>query len=328
MRIPSELIQNFVTSEFSPKLNSSGEYIIHSPFNHDTKGKLYINKNTGQWIDFKGGDKDQGGFLKFVMMYLDLNYKDAIQYLIENYSLVVPQKTEEEKKEEIDNKNLLKEFIKDAKPKLFGNGKNLGIFGNKAYKYVLDRKLDEYYYPMLGYCFNPDSDFHQRIFIPFYENKKIVYGITRSIEKDSYLRYLNIKKLNSKDYVFNIDNVIDSCVICEGTFDAMSLIPEMGAVSMLSADIGAKQMEKIFDREVRNIIYVPDKDKTGKIKLEKNIKKLIQYCPYNGLNIYIYEIPEVDCKDLNDLKIKTGKNYILKSECSKYGNNLFERSIW
>ena len=113
MRIPSELIQNFITSEFSPKLNSSGEYIIHSPFNHDTKGKLYINKNTGQWIDFKGGDKDQGGFLKFVMMYLDLNYKDAIQYLIENYSLVVPQKTEEEKKEEIDNKNILKEFIKD-----------------------------------------------------------------------------------------------------------------------------------------------------------------------------------------------------------------------
>ena len=188
--------------------------------------------------------------------------------------------------------------------------------------------MDEFYYPGLGYCFNPDSDFHQRIFIPFYEDKKIVYGITRSIEKDSYLRYLNIKKLNSKDYVFNIDNVIDSCVICEGVFDAMSLVPEMGAVSMLSADIGVKQMEKLFDREVRNIIYVPDKDKTGKIKLEKNIKKLIQYCPYNGLNVYIYEIPEADCKDLNDLKIKTGKNYILKSECSKYGDNLFERSIW
>ena len=55
MKIPSSLIQSFVTTEFNPKTTSSGEYVIHSPFYDDKKGKLYINKESGVWIDFKGG---------------------------------------------------------------------------------------------------------------------------------------------------------------------------------------------------------------------------------------------------------------------------------
>lgn len=327
MRIPSSLIQNFITSEFTPKLNSSGEYIIRSPFNHDTKGKLYINKDSGQWIDFKGTENDSGGFLKFVMMYFDIGYREAIDYLVSNYNLATPQKSEEEIKEENNNKDILREFILTAKPRLFKDVKNLSPLGQKAYQYILDRKLDPYYYPMLGYCDSPGTMYNERIFIPFYEDKKIVYGITRSLEKETKYRYINLPKLNSKDYVFNIDNVIDSCVICEGTMDAMSLVPEMGAVAMLSADFGPKQMEKLFDREVRRIIYVPDHDATGMSKMDRNIKKIIQYCPYNGLEIYVFDVPE-GCKDLNDMKIKTGKNYILKKECHRYGDNLFQRSIW
>ena len=327
MKIPSSLIQNFITSEFTPKLNSSGEYIIRSPFNHDTKGKLYLNKDTGQWIDFKGTENDSGGFLKFVMMYLGIGYREAINYLVSNYNLITPQKTEEEKKEETNNKNILKEFIINAKPRLFRDGTNLTESGKKAYEYILGRKLEEEYYPKLGYCECPGTMYDKRVFIPFYEDKKIVYGITRSIEKDTKYRYINLPKLNSKDYVFNIDNVVDSCVICEGTMDAMSLVPDMGAIAMLSADFGIKQMEKIFDREARKIIYVPDQDKTGLAKMDRNIKKIIQYCPYYGLEIYVYDVPE-GCKDLNDMKIKTGKNYILKNECHRYGDNLFERSIF
>ena len=92
MKIPSSLIQNFMTSEFSPKLTSSGEYVIHSPFVNDKKGKLYVNKETGQWIDFKAsGDRRtdlfSGSFLVFVREYFGFSTNgEAIRYLVDNYN--------------------------------------------------------------------------------------------------------------------------------------------------------------------------------------------------------------------------------------------------
>lgn len=78
-------------------------------------------------------------------------------------------------------------------------------------------------------------------------------------------------------------------------------------------------MERFTKKKPKTIIYVPDQDETGIKKMQKNINKIITYCPYQGLNIYIYNIPK-ECKDLNDMKVKTGKDYILKKECIRYGS--------
>lgn len=311
MKIPSSLIQTFVTSEFNAKVNSSDEYIIKSPFVDDRKGKLYINKKDGRWIDFKGGDS--GGFLKFVKEYMGfISNSEVIRYLIENYDFkLTPEK---EAKENINNKKILQDFILKDKPKLFGDGNNLGLFGKKAYEYVRARNLEEEYYPKLGYIYNPNSKFNERIFIPFFENYKLVYFITRAIDPKNLLRYMNADKIDSKQFVFNIDKINEETIICEGTFDAMSITSDQAATCLLSADIGIKQMEKLFDREVKSIIYVPDNDETGHKKMAANIKKILTYCPYTGLKVYVYNLPD-HIKDLNELKIKTGKNYILKKEC-------------
>jgi 5S rRNA maturation endonuclease (ribonuclease M5) len=333
MKIPSALIQNFFTSEFDVKKNSTGEFIIHSPFVNDKKGKLYIDPITGKWIDFKASGKRsidvyQGGFLTFVKEYFGLSSnKEAILYLVENYDLKAPQELIKEEKEDLDNKKVLEEFIKKDKPKLFGNCENLGLFGKVAYKYVQDRDLDEYYYPTLGYVYNPSSTYHKRVIIPFFEEKKLVYFISRSIEKDAFLRYITPSKLDSKNYLFNIDNINEEVVLCEGTFDSMSLTRDQASTCLLSADISTKQLEKLFDKKVKKIIYVPDSDETGRIKMDKNISKILTYCPYTGLDIYVYNIPK-PYKDLNELKIGTGKNYILYKECEKYGENLFSKKIF
>lgn len=325
MKIPSTLIQNFMTSEFSPKLTSSGEYVIRSPFVDDKKGKLYVNKDTGQWIDFKAsGDRRtnifSGSFLVFVKEYLGFNTNDeAIKYLVDNYNFKLEPKTEKETKEEIDNKKVLKDFIVKDGLKLFGDGTNLGMFGQMAYKYVLDRKLDPSYYPKLGYVFNPKSKFDKRVVVPFFEDEKMVYFITRTIDPKNMLRYMNPDKLDSKGYVFNIDKINEEVILCEGVFDAMSITAEQPATCLLSADIGIKQLSKLYEKKPKTIIYVPDQDETGLKKMQRNITKLITYCPYQGLNIYIYNVPS-GCKDLNDMKIKTGKDYILKKECTKYGD--------
>lgn len=311
MKIPESLIQTFVTSEFQTKLNSSNEYIIKSPFVDDRKGKLYINKNSGQWIDFKGGDS--GNFLKFVREYMGFNSNnEAVKYLVDNYDFKVDKVLKNEK-EDIDAKEILREFILKDRPKLFKEG-NLGIFGQKAFEYVKARNLEDEYYNDLGYIFNPKSKFNERIFIPFFEDYKLVYFITRAVDPKNLIRYMNVPKLDSKNYVFNIDKINEETIICEGTFDAMSIVSDQAATCLLSADIGIKQMEKLFDKEVKSIIYVPDNDETGHKKMANNIKKILTYCPYSGLKIYVYNLPD-HIKDLNELKIKTGKNYILKKEC-------------
>ena len=331
MKIPSSLIQNFMTSEFSPKLTSSGEYVIRSPFVDDKKGKLYVNKETGQWIDFKASgmrstDYTSGSFLLFVKEYLGFNTNnEAIKYLVDNYNFEI-EKTEKEIKQNEDNKKILRDFILKDGFKLFGDGNNLGMFGKMAYKYILDRKIDETYYSKLGYVYNPKSRYHQRVVIPFFEDEKMVYFITRAIDPKNMLRYMNPNKLDSKEYVFNLDKINEDVILCEGVFDAMSITADQPASCLLSADIGVKQLEKIFDKKPNTIIYVPDQDETGIKKMQRNINKLITYCPYQGLNIYIFYVPE-GCKDLNDMKVKTGKNYILKKECIRYNDSILNRRI-
>ena len=325
MKIPSSLIQNFMTSEFSPKLTSSGEYVIHSPFVNDKKGKLYVNKETGQWIDFKAsGDRStdlfSGSFLVFVREYFGFSTNgEAIRYLIDNYNFELEPKSDEEIKQENDNKKVLKDFILKDGLKLFKDGQNLGMFGRKAYNYALSRKLDESYYPTLGYVFNPKSKFDKRVVVPFFEDGKMVYFLTRAVDPNNPIRYMNPDKLDSKEYVFNIDKINEEVILCEGTFDAMSITKDQPASCLLSADIGTKQLSKIYEKKPKTIIYVPDQDEVGLKKMQRNINKIITYCPYTGLNIYIYNVPK-GCKDLNDMKIKTGKDYILKKECIKYGD--------
>lgn len=330
MKIPKQLIQNFITSEFDYKKTSTGEYIIHSPFNTDKKGKLYINEETGQWIDFKGGDDDKGSFLTFVRKYFDLsNNSEALKYLISNYSLG-DSSFEEEIKEVIKPNEIIDSFLSKDKPVFFTNPNELGIFGRKAYNYVLSRKLEPEYLSKLGYVFNDKSRYNGRIIIPFYENDRMVYFISRAIDPKNPIRYLNIEKLDSKEFVFNIDSIQEGgdVIICEGTMDCMSITKDQSAICMLSADIGIKQMEKIFSKHPKTIIYVPDKDITGEKKLKSNINKIITYCPYD-IEILIYDIPG-NYKDLNELKIATGKNYILKKECKKWEpkKELFSNSLF
>ena len=326
MKIPASLVKDFVTSEFPEnRLTTTGEYCVNSFFEEDKKRKLYINAETGVFICFKSGIS--GSFLKLVREYAGLNtVNEALEYLVQNYSFKF-DKTEEIKTIKEEDRQVLVDFMTKDRPVFFKDPTKLGSFGKKAYSYLLNRKLEEEYYPQLGYVFNQNSKYNERVIIPFYENGKIVYFITRAIDPNNPIRYFNASGLDSKQYVFNIDKINEEVVIAEGSFDAMSITTDQAATALLSADIGLTQLEKIFKKKPKSLIYVPDHDETGRKKMDSNIKKILTYCPYTGLEIYIFDVPN-GCKDLNDMKIKTGKNYILKKECEKYGSNLFSRSIF
>src|SRR5574344_2420455 len=55
MKIPSNLIVNFLYSEFQPKPTSTAELRINSPFEEDTKFHCYISPEKSVYTDFKGG---------------------------------------------------------------------------------------------------------------------------------------------------------------------------------------------------------------------------------------------------------------------------------
>ena len=152
------------------------------------------------------------------------------------------------------------------------------------------------------------------------ENGKLAYFQARSIDKNNPLRYLNPAGLDTKGFVFNYDKLNDEeLIICEGPFDAMSL-DEQVATSLCSGDLSSKQVKKILEKaHPKNLIFVVDQDKTGKEKLEKNINTFTTYADYSP-NIYIFN-PTDGCKDMNELKVKTGKNFILRSECEKYNKS-------
>jgi len=315
MKIPTSLIQKFMLAEFNNIKESDEEYNMNSPFVKDTNKKFYMNKYNGKWIDYK--DHSSGYFLTFIKRYLNMPYNEIISYLLDNYDFNLDTRTEEQKKEDDNNYAAINNFFCSVRPRLFNlNGELVG-YEKEAFNYLSNRKIDSSYIKKICYIDGSNTKYDKRVFIPFFENGKVVYGVARTTEPNNILRYLNIKGMDSKKYLFNIDNINEEVVICEGVFDAMSLTVDQPATALLSADIGREQLKKLFDKKVKTIIYVPDKDETGKKKMNSNISKLFNYCPYEDLDIYIFDVPD-GCKDLNDMVIKTGKNYILKKECRRY----------
>jgi DNA primase len=103
-------------------------------------------------------------------------------------------------------------------------------------------------------------------------------------------------------------------VIAEGLMDILSLDNQIG-FPILSAHLSKTQLIKLFEKLPKKIILVPDTDKTGKETLQRNIDLIYTYKPASiKTEILIYNIPD-EYKDLNEMKIKTGKNYIDDNEC-------------
>ena len=328
MKIPSNLIVNFLYSEFQPKPTSTAELRINSPFEEDTKFHCYISPEKSVYTDFKGGS---GTMTNFFERYfnevkgLDVHgVRNIIFYLIRNYGTSEQKQKLEEAftSTVIDGSGIIKTFLENDKPKFFGKEKTLGEYGKICLRYLQQRKMSDSYIAKMGYVFNEKSKYNGRVIIPYFENGEFVYFQGRDINKDAELRYLNPEKLDTKEFVFNIDDITDELIIAEGPFDAMSM-DEQTATCMDSGDLGEKQIMKIFSKKPNTIIYCPDQDETGARKMDKNIENLYRLCPYTeNLKIYIFNVPK-PYKDLNEMKVGNGKNFILKKECELYKKKVF-----
>jgi hypothetical protein len=319
MIIPKQTLLNFLQDNFGEvKETSSGEFRINSPYQNDTKFHLYINAAKNVFNDFKSGEK--GSLITFISEFLQIPKNRVLITMVREYS----------NRSDLMNFSMPKdEVVKNLElPSglTFFSEKSGGIIYDIAWNYLEGRGIPRQNILHLGYVYDVASEYDRTIFIPFYENAKIVYFITRDFTGNNFLRYNNPHGINSKEFVFNIDKIEDTVFIFEGVFDALMLDKQVGT-AMLSADLGKTQAVKIWNKVPNCIVFVPDNDKTGKSTLEKNIQILLKYKPASvQADILIYEI-EDQYKDFGE----TGKNFIDLNDCKEYNkystmlNKLFER---
>lgn len=317
-KIPENMAISFIQDHFGNeyKLTTTGEYRINSPFIQDKKMHLYISPRLGLVNDFKSGF--HGTFAHFVSTYLGISNNAVLPFLIRNYSV----------------KRSILEFIKDEDKEsannivvpdcvtFFNDLNEIGIVCRQALKYLINRGIPTNNIKKLGYINDPGNEYGMSIFVPFFEDYRIVYFITRRFISGEP-RYSNPHNIDSKQFVYNIDEIEEGgdIFIFEGIFDALSLNRQIGT-AMLSADLGDKQAVKIFDKAPKNIIVVPDNDETGRNKLNNNIKTLLKYKPPSlDTKIYVYEFDNV--KDFNE----TNKHYIDILECKLWTGKTINASL-
>jgi len=205
----------------------------------------------------------------------------------------------------------------------FYEGKN-SIIKDIALRYLVSRNIPMENINELGYIYNPGSDFDKRIFVPFYENGKMVYFIARDFTGKNKLRYNNPKGIGGTDKVYNIDKIDygETVFIFEGIFDAISLRKQIGT-AILSNNLRIEQAIKIINKCPKNIVLVPDGDEAGKNSLSRNVNMLKKYMP-PSLDIKILVYYTDGYKDFNESK----KNNIRSYECKEYKKFNFEKIEW
>lgn len=319
-KIPNDIVLNFIKSEFKYKPTSNDDEIrICSFYKDDKKYKCYINTQKFQYCDFKSGVAGSAYSLFEDYLGLESN-KEVLMYIMKNYSLG-KDFLEWDKNNSSNiiesNNNIIEEFNANDKPIYFKQKDKIGKFGKECLKYLLDRKVSIDYIRNMGYVRNILSDFDKRIIVPYIENNEMVYFQARAVDKENALRYRNPNGLDTKNFVFNYDKINDDeLIICEGLFDSMSL-DEQASTCLCSGDLSSKQIKKILTKgKPKDIIFVIDQDETGFKKKDENIQRFITYADYSP-NIYIYNPPS-GCKDMNDVKVKLNKDFILKKECTLY----------
>jgi hypothetical protein len=182
----------------------------------------------------------------------------------------------------------------------------------KCLSYIKERKLDTAINRCNAFYLSLTDFIHKnRLCIPFYENKKIVFYQTRSLD-DSFPKYLS--KNGSEKTVFNIDNIdseLDYIFLTEGPIDSMFIKNGVGLAGLTITDYQKKQLAGFTFHKKIWVLDNPNVDETSKEK----IKELIA----NKQNVFMWPL---GCryKDLNEWCIKENLDGI---DYNKIVNNLY-----
>ena len=167
----------------------------------------------------------------------------------------------------------------------------------KLREYMLKRNLSDDDYP---FYWSPNVKFRNRLIIPFLHNNNIVGYTARDITGKNTNKYISEQQ---PGYLFNIDNQRNYnkvfCIVTEGPIDAIHI----EGAALLGSSVREEQILQLrmLDKE---IIVVPDRDKSG--------KDLIEVAIDNGWSVSMPDWHS-DINDIDDAVKQYGKLFTLYS---------------
>ena len=164
--------------------------------------------------------------------------------------------------------------------------------------YISDRQID---FQKYQFYWTPETQYnlHKRVIVPFTWKGNIIGYSARAFDDTVKPKYHSNYEPN---YVFNVDRQKHDSkfvIVVEGPFDAMAV----DGVAVLSNECSETQAD-IIDSLGREVIVVPDADKSG--------KKLIDDALEYGWSVS-FPIWQKDYKDVSEAVEKLGKLFVLKS---------------
>ncbi len=299
-----------IISDYIPLKKVGSNYVAKCPFHDDKTPSFYVSPDKKLWKCFGCGEG--GNVVKFVAIYENISYKEALLKLNERYKLGIKIK-DEEKDESIYSlmrevcehyhKNLLnsKEAIAYLKERKISSNtiEEFKIGYAKAQSLIPFLKeidaLKEYEKTknLVLYQDGSYSDiFKNRIIIPIFDTKKRVVAFGgRSIDDKA----LGPKYINSPEsFIFKKSRILfglshtkeyisykDEAIIVEGYFDLIKLYQKgiKNVVAPLGTAITKSHID-IISNYAKNVAILTDSDEAG----EASAKKIIKLCLEKGIN--------------------------------------------
>jgi len=281
MAYSRKVIANFVKKHFPEEVNNyrvgDKSYRVNSLFDkEDRKKHLYIFVDGGGFRCFKTGKAGSFEFLVKVVDRLpgDMN-EESTQKRIDRHILAKYYVIKEKEFLEKVN-NLIRETTNirvnlnkiDLPEGTYPLTKETEI-NKKFFNYLEGRGITREMIKRfrMGYCVK--GTYTSRVIIPIYDNKKIVYFMSRDITDKSSKKYLNpsrdeVQGNGTGAIVFNLDHIKagDTVVITEGIFNAFHNTEENVVLcSIFGKTILYNQLKKILKKKPKAIILGYDNDK-------------------------------------------------------------------
>lgn len=303
MNIPSAYIIDYLTQNlsFDYRISSGGkEFVCPSIYlDRDPKRHMSINLYSGVWRCFKTGNS--GTFIKLVSEIEKVTYREAFRNVLFRSFNYKPD-TDKSTTTRTSQKSLdLTDLIQvDA----LSGSSDQDIVLN-AWDYLYKRKLFDVKNNSKLYYVSNNSKFHNRVIIPFTNEKDIYFYQARALTNESFPKYLSPPAKNeffkSSNVLYKFDETKDYVVVVEGPLCAISLqIQGINATSIQGSYVSRLQAEYLKEWGGK-IILGFDNDKAGEKCLSKfdNLRKRMMMDPF-----YVTAMPN-GCKDWNEAHVKS-----------------------
>ncbi len=321
------------------ELRRSGtNYLGRCPFHNDSTPSLSVSEHKKLWKCFgcgKGGD-----IVKFVSLYENTSYQEALQKLAIKYNLPINIKINKEEDE----------HIYKVMSSVLGFYKNELIKSKEALSYLKSRSISPKTIEELEFGYSPNhyalvdflkannlldvykstqnisitntslrDNFAHRLIIPIKNSSSAVVGFGgRILNKDlSNIKYLNSTDSNifkKSKLLFGLDLALPylkesaEAILVEGYFDMVRLY-QLGVKNTI-APLGTaftQDQAKILSKYVKKVYIFFDNDTAGK-------NATLRVAPYlleQDIDVFYVKIEE-DIKDPDEFGLKYGKEGVLE----------------